>query len=416
MRPQLRATPLAPVVEYFLDSAVEATELDGCSAMTLRLYGEDRELLPIVDQRFGGYKERLRHNMQLVDKADVILAWLPLQRRAGLIHLGMRWVAYEIEQFAETFANWAMSDEIEGGCLLNFRVRQRQKNGITFKRTLRRLYSPRFIRRYVHQHLQEADHMKGLADVVIRRAAGLGCPALEDPEIRMAYRAQAQPRAQLKIEENLRRRRSERKMILRSWRQAMAICGRDTVAAFVRGEEVRLIGAESILAVRKRSDLGGTGLGCLSIALLSREGVCLADLCTFIEKTPTLDQLSGFALWMKAGEDRSVLQSANIIRVEDGQQDHPIMKWARSQTVQDHRLAVLGAEIAQQIGQERAARLLEMLNDGGRVRFVRQLTYEEERARNNVYWERTKGHWMEAMMAAIIGYRNLPLFKMAGVL
>lgn len=417
MRPQLRTIAPVPEVEYFLDCAQEATELDACSAMTLRLYGDDRELLPIATQRFHSFKERLRHNLQLAEEADIILAWLPPERRAGLIHLGLRGIVYEIEQMAEVFACWAMEDEIEGGCLLPFRERQRQKKGVTFKRTLRRLYSPKFIRRYVRRNRDEADHLKKLADIVIGRAIMLGEPALSDRTINEAYRAQINNRAKIRATAQEYEQWKARKMILRSWRQAMSIVGRETVSAFLRGEEVRLIGAESILAIRKRGALHDVGHGCLSVALLTRDGASLADLCTYIENTPTLDQLSAFALWMKAGEDRSIIKSANIIRIEDGVSSHPLLQREPRQSYQE-RLAVIGARLTQELGQEQATRILEMLNDNPnrRVRFVRQLTYEETRHRNQEYWQRTKGHWMEAMVVAIIGYQNLPLFKVSGTL
>jgi hypothetical protein len=46
----------------------------------------------------------------------------------------------------------------------------------------------------------------------------------------------------------------------------------------------------------------------------------------------------------------------------------------------------------------------------------RQLTYEQEWERNTAYWEETKSHWIEAMMALVIGHRNLAVFGEAGVL
>lgn len=415
MRPRLRTTASAPEIEYFLDAAQECTELDAGSAMILRLYGDDRELLPIVTQRFNGFKERLKHNLQLVDKADEILTQLPIESRSGFVYVGLRGIVYEIEQMAEVFAGWAMDDEIEGGALLPFREYQRQKNGVTFRRTLRRLNSLKFMRRYVRHNIDQANHLKKLADVVIRRAILLGVSAAPDPAIRAAYLSQLNHKTVIEAKKQEYELWKSRKMILRSWRQAMSIVGRDIVAAFLRGEEVRLIGAESILAVRKRGALSDVGHGCLSVALLSRDGTSLADLCTYIESTPTLDQLSAFALWMKAGEDRSVIKAANIIRVEDGVRDHPLLKREPERTSQE-RLLVLGTQLIREFGQERAARILEVLNDTPTRRIVRQLTYEEQRKRNNEYWERTKGYWIEAMIVGIIGYRNLPLFKVAGVL
>ena len=45
---QPRTTPPRPEVEYFLDCAQEAEEMDACSAMTLRLYGDDKAMARVM--------------------------------------------------------------------------------------------------------------------------------------------------------------------------------------------------------------------------------------------------------------------------------------------------------------------------------------------------------------------------------
>lgn len=406
MVPQLRFTSPAPEVEYFLDCAQEVVEIDACSAMTLRLYGDDEELLPLVTQRFRGYKERVHHCLELAVIADRILATLPSARRSGLIHIGLRNVIYEIESMAEVFSGWAIEDEISGGCLLPFRVHQRQRKGIPFKRTWRRLHSPSFIRRYARHHILEIDYFKALADIMIERASRLGELSQPDPTITVAWRSQLACRDRGILRRSRQQNRAARKMIRRSLNQAIAIVGQGAVSSFLRGEEIKLIGSESILAVRKRGRLSDVGEGCLSVALLSREGARLADLCTFIEKTPTLDQLSAFALWMAVGEDRSVIRAANIIHIEDGIIDHPLLDRDRRRRRDD-----LVARLVAEVGQEQATRILGIITSDRRgVRFVRQLSYDEERRRNNDYWLKTKSYWVEAMTNAIIGRRNLPLF------
>jgi hypothetical protein len=48
--------------------------------------------------------------------------------------------------------------------------------------------------------------------------------------------------------------------------------------------------------------------------------------------------------------------------------------------------------------------------------FIRQLTYEEHQARNKAYWEEMKGHYIEAMMVIVIGYKFFPIFTAAKAL
>ena len=67
------------------------------------------------------------------------------------------------------------------------------------------------------------------------------------------------------------------------------------------------------------------------------------------------------------------------------------------------------------LGLEEGQRIHDPSNKPER-RVVRQLTHEEQRERWYAYWEETKGEWMEAMVAFVIGYRNLPIFKKAGAL
>jgi hypothetical protein len=411
--PRVRHTAPAHEVEYFLDCAQEAVEMDACTAMTLRLYGDDASLLPLATQRFCSFRKRLDHCMSMAEIADGILARLPPARRAGLVHLGLRGVSYETVQMAEVFSNWAIDDATEGGDLEPFRDRPRCRGGTIFKRTARRLHSPKFVRRYVKHHAREADHLQALADLVIRRARELPGPAALDRSLTEDWRAQLNHRKTVEQRVSRRDARKARKVVLRSLRSALGICGPETVTAFLRGEEVKLVGAESILVLRKRGLLTDRGHGCVSVGLLDRNGIRLADLCTFVEGTPTLDQLSAFALWMGSGEDRAVLETANVITLSPAGEGHPLLarKAETRLRIRDEALA----ELVRLVGPDRAADLIgEPI--AGRRPFIRQITYEERRARNDAYWEETKGHWIEAMMVMIVGYRNFPILKAAGAL
>lgn len=398
-----------PLVEYFLDGASECGEIDACTAMTLRLYGNDREVIPILGEGASHFRVRQQKCLRLAEMADGILAGLPAQRRSGLVRSGLHHVAHASVELAETFSNWAIDDEIEGGDLLPFRYKlTRSRNGVPFKRTMRRLHSPKFIRRYVKSEAPEhASHLKALANLSIRRATIFG-PAGHDPTISQDFRAQLNFRAHRQEGERRSETRADRKMILRSLRAATSVVGEETVRAFLHGDEIKLIGREAVLVLRKRGSLTDRGHGSLSVALADRNGTRLADLCTFIENTPTLDQLAGFALWMAAGEERAILETANVIQATAEGRLHPLLCQRAAPPQRDRQWAV--AELTRMLGPAEADRIADiMLSD--RKPFVRQLTHEQQRARNDAYWTETNGDWIEAMLVFVVGHRNFSIFK-----
>ena len=413
-----------PEVEYFLDCAQECAEMDSCTAMTLRLYGDDAELQAIMKSprehkpAFGigtHFLARRQMCLDMAEVADRIMAQLPEQRRAGLIRMGLKHMTHAIHDLAETMAFWTIEDEIEGGCMLPYRMHLRSKHGVPFKRISRRLRSPQFIRRYVKANGPEhADHLLVLNSLMMKRA--LETPPGRDESLMADYRAQFNA-ARQRMEFATRRKfikpitQKDRKVIRRSLAFAQGLLGRETVSSFLRGEEVRLIGNEAMLVLRKRGSLLDMGHGCISIAVADRNGTQLADLCTYIENTPMLDQLSGFALWMQAGEERRVLETANIIRLADNAGEHPLIVQRRD--------ALAAAQLPRNqvaIDAQVEAIFDAYLKHKKPKHFMRQLSHEETRARNQAYWEETKGEWLEAMMVFVIGYRNFPIFKQAGAL
>lgn len=404
---QPRRIAPAPEIEYFLDGAQEAVELDSCSAMTLRLYGDDAAMQPIVGGRgFSHYKERRKKALVLASLADAILPELTPRRRGGLVRLGLSNIITSAYDLAEVLSSWAIDDAIEGGAMLPFRQRHRARGTVVFKRTARRLGSPRFIRRYVRELAPEhGGHLRILSDLMVRRAAGV--EAKSDHGLMADWRAQFNH--SVKAATRHHDVRAQRKMIVRSFNVAVSVLGRETVDAFLRGEEVKMIGTETMLVIRKRGSLTDRGHGCLSVGLADRNGTRLADLCTFVEDTPTLDQLSAFALWMEAGEERQIVETANIINLAPEGRGNPILV-----KHQEARAVDALARLIQDVGPEQADRIAALM--GRPAAPPRRMSYEEHRARNNAYWEETKGHWIEAMLVFVVGYRNFPVFKQAGVL
>jgi hypothetical protein len=409
MQPRLTAPD--PRVEYFLDAASEAEELDACSAMTLRLYGDDAAIRKIIDvETDKGYRARREKCLELSALADAILPNLPPKRRGGLVRSGFHSLSTWIENLAEALAHWGIEDEIDGGCMIDFRkhVRTHRRSGETFKRTARRIRSPSYIRRYVkNEGPRNADHLIALTRIMLDRALRFGLD--HDPGIVRDFRAQLNHRVQTLERKDRRKTRAARKVIRRSLSTAVSILGRETVSSFLRGEEVRMLGTEMMLTLRKRGRLSDTGHGCLSVGLASRDGTALADLCTFIEKTPTLDQLTGFALWMQSGEEEAILQRANIVRIEEAGRGHPILAKRRQDQATE-----AAQELARLLGPEEAARVEALMVGPEKLRGG--LSRADRRERNHKYWLETRGEWIEALVVLVIGYRNLPVFKLAGAL
>jgi hypothetical protein len=408
---QPRLTAPEPHVEYFLDCAAEAEEIDACSYMTLRLYGDDAAIRKIIDvETDKGYRARRAKCLELAELANAIIPNLPPKRRGGLVRAGFHSISTWIENTAEALANWGIEDEIDGGCMIDFRKisRTNRRSGETFKRTNRRVRSPNYIRRYVKMEgPRTADHLIVLTRIMLDRARRFGLDY--DPGIVRDYRAQLNHRRMVKERKNRRKTHAARKVIRRSLSTAVSILGQETVSSFLRGEEVRMLGTDIMLTLRKRGRLSDTGHGCLSVGLASRDGTALADLCTFIDKTPTLDQLTGFALWMQSGEEEAILQRANIVRIEEAGRGHPILAKRR----QDQAVEA-AQELARLLGPEEAARVEALM--AGPEKLRGGLSSSDRRERNNKYWQETRSQWIEALVVLVIGYRNLPIFKQAGAL
>jgi hypothetical protein len=404
----LRRETFTDRTQYFIDCAQEGWELDSGSALALELYGDEAAIKEVINapgalHPDSHYRNRRVKCLRLVAMADDIIDRLPAGRRSGIAHRSLHYVTHGIRELAETMSYWTIEDEIDGGCMEPYRDRSRSRNGITNKATARRLLAPSFIRRCVKKHApSEADHLRDLHAVAMRRAAR-DAPQ-RDPDLMAFYRAQiaaAQPRYDRIMaaafphhRHALPVPRKQRKVIRRSLNIATSLLGIDTVKAFLSGEEIRLVGREAMLMLRKRGRLAARGHGCLSVAVADRNGTTLADLCTYIDGTPTLDQLCGFALWMRAGEERAVMETANITKLADGAAEHPLIA---------HHYAV-----------RRAARAETPDPVGRAIRSY--LTHDQKMARAATYWDRTREHWIAALSVAVIGHRNFHLYRTAGAM
>ena len=342
--------------EYLLDQAVEFGDMDGGTRMLLITFGdrkciedilEGREPWTLPDTlynktethaRFNRFKaRRLRLNEQLTAHAEELLAELDPVYRIGAHLTAINGLLASLRSTAHYYSESAMVDSLEVGNLAPFSERkhnwreQTQRDNAPTKRISRRLHAPAFIKRYVEGQ-EESLHMRKLWHTLKRR----GIPEYCAEEAQMAqaifdvayerHRARvqtAQDRAlasfiasvSLREEVPHYAQKQRRKSAKRAALFATGLLGASVVSAFASGKPVHIEGQSMVFEVKKRASIHRVGHAALDLAVLDKSRVKLAELCFYIEKAPAIDQLSGIALSVQAGEEREVLSTANITRV-----------------------------------------------------------------------------------------------------
>lgn len=153
----IQETLLPPDVEYFLDAALEQDELDAASHYALKLYGSRSAVSNIVDQTFDGGSS-IRNRVAISDNltlcADGVLALMEPDKRAAVLYAGMRHLKNRTTSLAEIIADWAIEDMVVGGALKPFVRNSKWANRHTpSPKMRRRLYSPKWAKRFVVTHL-----------------------------------------------------------------------------------------------------------------------------------------------------------------------------------------------------------------------------------------------------------------------
>src|SRR4051794_14971694 len=121
---ELATEPLAGETEYFLDGALENYEMDAASYLALRLYGDRpivNEIVARGGHEFRGLRERRAKAAELMDAADGVLTALAPDVAGGLVFRGLAEIPRRITELGEVYADWALTDETEGGAMLPFR-------------------------------------------------------------------------------------------------------------------------------------------------------------------------------------------------------------------------------------------------------------------------------------------------------
>jgi hypothetical protein len=386
------STPLIPDVEYFLDAAHEHGELDAGSLLVLKVYGPRRRITDIVDgvvYELGTIdlmRDRISKCEALAMLADAVLAELSPADRGPLASAGLLGLRHEITALASTLAQWAIEDEIKGGCLKPWKPKC-TRHVIDYRTTRkqdRQLRSRKWIRRYVRLE-PESIRLRRVGDRVRARLRGVDPIDHAANAERISEMLQAQHEGFRRTNERHIRnhiastaaitvprseRRKVRKIIKRAAICAESVLGRRAVSDFAAGRELHFSGQQvtlEVARVQSSAMLGHCGLTIRAVCPSTRRH--LADLCVYHEQTPALDQAVALALAMQAGEEAEIISTANLSRVSD-----------------------LGLTIP-------------MIADRGWDQIERRKERFMDRRRevNEAYWQETKPVWLETLGVFSLG-------------
>lgn len=418
---EFRPAPLPDHQQYFLDCAVECYELDACTHAILRLYGDADELGTVLEppapsieltpadiQRMidgphdvrtlrAQNNETLRGRRArceaLSDIADTTLRRLDPAEAGGLAYHGLVEIPHRVDDLAAILAQWAVIDETVGGQLKDFkrgRRRRLDRNDDPPPRLARKLASPRFIRNFIRHADESTPHLRSVVQRSVARARAAD-PACLRSRYGDIVRAMARQREVERQAEYARLGakpappplvEAKRKMVRRSLATAESVVGTEIVGAFIKGKEVELPGERITLVLARNGSLAAIGHSTVAVAVKDRAGERLGELCVYFEGTPTLDQLTAFALHMQAGLEQEIVDSANVISLSELGREHPMFaeRAAKKQRLIERDSAAL-------IGQ----------------RVTDLSTWERDRARSDRYWARTGTIWNERLTAYCLG-------------
>lgn len=390
---ELQTTPILPDVLYGLDSMYERNEIDAITHMTVKFYMPRERIRAHVDgdEPFDGTMGRLhyrRHLRQiLTDESDLLLAQLDSERRAAIVHAGLMATRLRVHDLAECMSGWAIEDEVVGGCMKPWKRGRRTKWNLRWEpnpRMARKLHAPGWIRRYARGCNPDASHLRAEGSRVIRLASGLSLDAVQGAAERLHAELRAQhdgyrqtnarvrqsflPRIELK---DRRARKRRRAVVKRAAATAIELIGADAVRIFAQGGVLRLKGRDIDVEVARGLSLDTVGHSGLNVSIVTADtGAKLCDACVYHPETPALDQLVAFSLAMEAGEERDIIETANLFNIQEAALTHPVIA-ERAKT------------------QYRAPRL--------------EPEVDPMKARRQRYWQETKHLWVEALGVYVLG-------------
>jgi hypothetical protein len=430
----IQSTKLPPDIEYAIDCQTEYGEIDAGTTLALRCYGDRPTIIAILDRTQVDYLVRRRTCDELRAYAATVIAEMTPQQQGAIAAMGIAHVRHLCNETTAVMAQWAISDRVEGGCAeaWNHPIRARSDGVTPFKRDLRRLCAPTWIRRYVKRDPQTLRH-RTMFNQIAGRAAHLpravitgGFSTFEADYDEMRRRQADHERevwanardlvaadyvdnlgdaikVKIKpgVKKKLRKHRTrQRKVIRRAAATCAAFVGADTVMRLSRNEPVILEGQAVNFKVAPYGSLAQRGHSALAIECLDKDGNKLAGLCLYFDDTPALDQVTAIKMHLDAGCEHELIEAGNLTWVSEKGITHP--------AIQAKREAALAAGIvrAAEIEAERRANPEpeEAEVDRRIRRIVRHENLNELRdVRNEAYWNLTGPIWKDAMGVYVFG-------------
>lgn len=387
---QVQQSQLPADVEYFLDSALEHTELDVASHYALKLYGGRPKLMSIVDHEWelgpGTRCGRQATCDALIAYADDIIAEIDADKRAAILLAGMLNLKHQITESANFMAWWAIEDMLIGGCSKPY-IRNLTKWGHLYTpspKHKRRLYGADWIRRYVKMNISNCGNVVSDSRRFTRRCAGVDMSRFRDAADVIEQEVKAQHEAYLRTnaamtrawlsnmtaqKKDRREKRKNRKVIRRAATCAETVIGSDAVRAFGHGKPVLLVGEKVSLEVSRYGSAGAMGHGAVHVAVIDPNSKRrLANLCIYQDRTPALDQLTSLALGMSSGEEKDIIESGNLYNITE--------------------LGYSNEMIAEK---------------GGLREEARQRPLDLRKRTNEAYWLDTKDMWIDSVGVRVMG-------------
>ena len=346
----LQAYPLPPDVAYTLDTLQEHHKLDAGAYLALHLFAPRRPVLDVLDDppqcEVDGTPARRTFRecttVALLGIAEATIAELPLPEQGGLAYAAISWLARETASLAECLASWTYEDGTIGGAMKAWIKPPRVRgDGSPGRKFARRLRSPRFIAREIAAYPETAQ-MRHRARLVLDRAdraRGFVRNEYGAHTAALAEQREALRRAAIETvmdkhiaghhfpKRSHRKAQIERrKRIARSAATATAIVGAAPLRTILAGDPILLRGETLDLLVSSQGDLGRVGPHALAVRALDKSGADLADLCVYVENSPTLDQVAALALAMQCGEEADIIATANIVRSAAAAMSHPLFR------------------------------------------------------------------------------------------
>lgn len=428
--PELQTSQIHPEDLYVLDCCCEDDTIDAGTSITLRLYGDRgiiRDCVANTPVAIGPYPWRMSIGQKLMNYADQVIAELPPTRRGELAAISLIHMHHIRVSTSEYLAWAAISDLVEGGWCqpYNRPARGRGRDRLyPYKKDVRRLHAPRWIRRYVKlddearrlrvfcQRVRAradavpADMIQGdisrfdtdfeavrerqrQRDRLFRSGMALGL-SFEDAA-NLAHGSERSDRVLAQVIKKARGVLKKRHRVLkRAARTAESVVGREALSAFARGERTIIMGASAGFSVRARN-MHASGHGALDIDVISPEREKLGELCFYFHDTPALDQLTAIGLHCAAGAEADILESANVTSITAAGAGHPLLR-------KEYPAGIMpGARVLDVEGVA-----IEASPEVARV-----MRHEDYAVRNSAYVAETGHIWREALGVHMLGTKYL---------